>query len=169
MKEEWRDIIGYEGLYQVSNLGRVKSFLYHNGTNERIIKPIRLKNGYYNVGLSKNKISKRIYIHRLVADAFIPNPNNYPVINHKDENPSNNCVNNLEWCTQKYNMNYGTLKEKQKRESKSVLQYDLNNNFIKQWNSISDAEQKLNITHCNIVACLKHRRNNAGGFIWKYT
>ena len=168
MKEEWRDIIGYEGLYQVSNLGRVKSFLYYNGTNERIIKPIRLKNGYYNVSLSKNKISKKIYIHRLVADAFIPNPNSYPIINHKDENPSNNCADNLEWCTQKYNMNYGKLKEKQKRESKSVLQYDLNNNFIKKWNSIADVERELNITHCNIVACLKNRRNNAGGFVWKY-
>ena len=102
MKEEWRDIEGYEGLYQVSNLGRIKSFLYHNGTNERIIKPIQLKN-------------------------------------------------------------------KHKYESKSVLQYDLNNNFIKQWNSIADVERELNITHCNIVACLKNRRNNAGGFIWKYT
>ena len=112
MKEEWRDIIGYEGLYQVSNLGRVKSFLYYNGTNERIIKPIQLKNGYYNISLSKNKINKKEYIHRLVAKAFIPNPNNYPIINHKDENPSNNCVNNLEWCTQKYNMNYVKLKNK---------------------------------------------------------
>ena len=154
MKEEWRDVVGYEGLYQVSNLGRVKSFIHHNGTDKRIIKTILIKNGYCNVTLCKKGKRERKYIHRLVAEAFIPNPNNYPIINHKDENPANNCSNNLEWCTQKYNMNYGSLKDKQKRESKSILQYDLNNNFIKKWDSIAQAEKELNITHCNIISCL---------------
>ncbi len=168
MVEKWKNIDGYENEYQISNFGRIRSFKKHNGTNQRIMKSIKMKNGYYNITLCKNGNKKREYIHRLVAKAFIPNPNNYPFVNHKDENPSNNYVNNLEWCTQKYNMNYGSLIKKHKRESKSILQYDLNNNFIKKWESISNAEKDLKITHCNIIACLKGRRKNAGGFIWKY-
>lgn len=168
MIEEWRDIENYEGIYQISNKGRVKSFKKHYNKNGKIIKAIRIKNGYYNVVLCVNGTKHKEYIHRLVAKAFISNPNNYPFVNHKDENPSNNCVNNLEWCTQKYNMNYGSLLEKHKRESKAILQYDLENNFIKKWSSIASAERKLNISHCNIVACLKERRKHAGGYIWKY-
>ena len=166
MIEEWRDT-EYTG-YQVSNLGRVKSFKKYYDSNGRIIKPIKMKSGYYEIGLSINGIKYREYIHRLVAKAFIPNPKCYPLINHKDENPANNCVDNLEWCTQKYNMNYGSLLDKHKRESKAVLQYDLDNNFIKRWESIANAEKELKIPHCNIVACLKGRRKYAGKYIWKY-
>ena len=127
MEEEWRDIKGYEGVYQVSNFGRVKScerevhFVKNTGTKftkhfrERILSPNLSTPGYLTVMLYKDncnggpKQSRRLQIHRLVAEAFIPNPNNYPQINHKDEDKSNNCVDNLEWCTRKYNMNYGTL------------------------------------------------------------
>lgn len=91
IKEEWKDIKGYEGLYQISNKGRVRST-----RNNIILKPIISDKGYYRVDLSKNGNKDRVRIHRLVAQAFIPNPNNYPVINHKDENKSNNCVSNLE-------------------------------------------------------------------------
>lgn len=115
MEEEFRDIQGYEGLYQVSNLGRVKSLprvvKCNSGyqlTKERILKVSKSKHNYLRVVLSNNKVTKTFCVHRLVAIAFIPNPNNYPIINHKDENCSNNCVENLEWCTTKYNLNYGT-------------------------------------------------------------
>ena len=118
MKEEWRDIKGYEGLYQVSNLGRVKSLIRGTGNQFRfskvevILKPHLTKKGYFRLSLSKNNKRKSFQVHRLVAEAFIPNPNNYPQVNHKDENKTNNCVDNLEWCTNKYNCNYGNHGEK---------------------------------------------------------
>lgn len=107
--EVWKDIEGYEGLYQVSNLGRVKRIVGEGCSYERIIAPHtnqRLRRVY--VMLSKGGKRKNFTIHRLVANAFIPNPNNLPEVNHIDEDPSNNVVDNLEWCTKKYNINYGT-------------------------------------------------------------
>ena len=112
-KEEWRDIKGFERLYQVSSLGRVMN---HKG---RIIKPYvdRRKEwySYCRVGLWKDGKCRKHAVHRLVAEAFLPNPNNYPMINHKDENPSNNRVNNLEWCDCSYNLNYGTAMKEEVR------------------------------------------------------
>ena len=104
--EEWRDIEGYEGLYQVSNLGRVKSLNFNHTKKERVLKGNPDKDGYLRVTLFKNG-RKTYRIHQLVALVFIPNPNNYPVINHKNENPSDNRVENLEWCTIAYNNCYG--------------------------------------------------------------
>ena len=112
MKEEWSTIEEFP-MYEVSTLGQVRSH-YTN----KILKPTRSnkqsKGKYRFVNLVKNHKMYRRSIHRLVAIAFIPNPNNYPMINHKDENPSNNCIDNLEWCTAKYNANYGTGVERQK-------------------------------------------------------
>ena len=97
--EEWKDIEGYEGLYQVSSLGRVKSLKDNNDkSREKILKQGKMKNGYLKVNLWKNEKVKQYYVHRLVANAFIENPSSLPWVNHKDENPSNNRVNNLEWC-----------------------------------------------------------------------
>ena len=107
MNEIWKDIKGYEGSYQVSNLGRVKSLNYHRCGFERILE-IDSSSQYETIMLYKNGSRTRFLIHRLVASAFIPNPNNYPVVNHIDEDKSNNRVDNLEWCTQQYNVNYGT-------------------------------------------------------------
>lgn len=104
--EEWRDIEGYEGLYQVSNEGRVKSLNFHRQKIERIIKPSTNKKGYKRVLLQNNGKKKNYLVHRLVAKTFISNPNDYPIINHKDENPSNNFVDNLEWCNSQYNNTY---------------------------------------------------------------
>lgn len=123
MKEYWKDIKDYEGLYQISNLGRVKSlsryvytsnpkFKGYRCTKEKILKSGKTKKGYLIVVLRKNNKSKSMYVHRLVATAFIYNPNNLPEVNHKDENPLNNNVTNLEWCTHKYNGNYGTIKDR---------------------------------------------------------
>lgn len=131
MIEEWRDIEGYEGLYQVSNLGRVKSLartaIDRRGiphyVNERILKQAFDKDGYCLVGLHKDRKIKSGKVHRLVASAFIDNPHNLPEVNHKDENKSNNNVENLEWCTPKYNINYGTCLD---RIAKTIVETEVN-------------------------------------------
>lgn len=106
--EEWRDIKGYEGKYQISNLGRVKSLRdSHNNYREKYIKS-RIRRGYLSVTLCNKGKQKQFLVHRLIAEAFIPNPNNYPQVNHKDENKLNNNIENLEWCTVLYNNCYGT-------------------------------------------------------------
>lgn len=110
-KEEiWKDVVGYEGIYKVSNLGNVKSLHWRNSFDERIMTPHLLGRGYYFVNLRNKSKGKSKLVHRLVAQAFIPNPNNYPCVNHKDENKLNNCVDNLEWCSYLYNNTYGKRK-----------------------------------------------------------
>jgi hypothetical protein len=171
MNEIWKDIPNYEGLYQISNLGRVKS-LPKNASNqyttERILKPSQPKNDYCRVILTRNKKHKSFYIHRLVASVFIPNPNNYLVVNHKDENKHNNKVDNLEWCTPYYNQTYGTKNIRSALKRKTpIYQYDLKGNFIKKWDSIKEAQDTLKVY--NISNCLKgqSRYKNVGNFIWK--
>lgn len=105
--EIWKDVIGYEGLYQVSNLGRVKSFKFKN---ERLLGGTINHNGYRVVNLTKNGITKHKFVHRLVANAFIDNPQGKPFVNHIDSNPLNNMVSNLEWCTQSENVHHAMLK-----------------------------------------------------------
>ena len=168
-KEIWKDIDGYEGLYKVSNLGRVKSLNYKRTKKEKILKPNITKVNYQQVHLCKNKQIKILYIHRLVAEMFIPNPNNFPIINHKDENPMNNIYSNLEWCDKKYNNNYGKCKDKHaKTVSKPINQYDLQDNFIKQWNSMKEASETLKLSRGNICLCCEGIRNKTGGYRWRY-
>lgn len=123
MGEIWKDIAGYEGLYQVSNVGRVRSLkrsvFVRNRNKYKTLKGsiktgcYELKNGYHVVSLYKDGIGKRFFTHRLVAVAFLENPLNLPQVNHKDENKKNNSVDNLEWCDAKYNTNYGDCIEKE--------------------------------------------------------
>lgn len=163
---------GYGGLYQVSNYGRIKSISYlFCNKKSRILKANKNKeNGYLKVTLCRDGKTLTKYIHRIVGENFIPNLNNYPTINHKDENKINNKVNNLEWCTVKYNINYGTGKCRHSEKAKrKVIQYDLNMNFIKQWNSITEAWKMLKIHKNNIMKCCQNKQKTAGGFIWKYT
>lgn len=175
MEEIWKDIKGYEGLYQVSNLGRVKRILFINRIcikeKEKMLKPRQNKFGYLLVSLSKNGKIKQITIHRLVAETFLNNPNNYSDINHKDENKQNNNVDNLEFCTHKYNTNYGTrvqkIKEKNKLKGKSILQIK-NGKIIKKWFNIKQAGTQLNINTKNICSCCKGKRKSAGGYQWQY-
>ena len=157
MIEEWKDT-EYIG-YKVSNLGRIKN------KQGKILKT-QIRKGYCDVGLhiQGQRQPKIVKVHRLVAKAFIPNPNNYPLVNHKDENKQNNRVDNLEWCTQKYNLNYGHRNDKIK---KKVLQFDSNNNFIKEYESITDASKECNVLISDIVRSCK-TRYKAGNFIWKY-
>ena len=152
MIEEWRDVPGYEGLYEVSNFGRVRR-------NGKILKPSKDKDGYLQVSLSKNGI-KTTTIHRLVARAFIPNPQNLPQVNHKDEDKTNNTVDNLEWCTREYNMNYS--------QAKPILQYDRLGNLIKEWPSAIKVEEELGIDHSSISKCCSGKLKSAGGYLWKY-
>lgn len=172
MKEIWKDIKDYEGLYQVSNLGRVKS-LVRKLNDGRLWKEMILKQeinqGYARVLLSNNKNKKHKRVHRLVAEAFIPNPNNYPIINHKDENRLNNRVDNLEWCTWKYNSNYGDCNLKiGKKLSKSVAQYDLNGNLIKKYDSISDVSRKTGYNISYLSNCCNDKYEKAYNYKWKY-
>ena len=173
MKEIWKDIVGYEGLYQVSNLGNVKSLerIVIKKDNKKYLqkeKILRLglsDKKYYTVSLFKNGKGKTYRIHRLVAEAFIPNPNNYPCVNHKDENKQNNCIDNLEWCTNKYNLNYSDTGKLKRRK---IIQYSINFEPIYVWESIKEASEKFNINYRNIISVCKGRRKTAGGFIWRY-
>ena len=165
MKEIWKDIKEYEGHYQVSNLSRVKSIKFGK---ERILKPVTDRHGYSIVGLWKNNKQKTYKVHRLVAEAFIPNPYNLPQVNHKDENPLNNNVNNLEWCNSKYNCNFGTRIERiSKRRSKTVLQYDLEGNFIREWKSTAECGRN-GFNQAHVAACCQGKLKKHKDSIWRY-
>lgn len=174
IKEIWKslDFMEYTD-YEVSNWGNVKSLNYRRSRKERILKPNKNNDGYLLVGLSNNGKRKLFTIHQLVALAFIPNPFNLPCINHKDENPLNNHVSNLEWCTHKYNSNYGTRNERiseamKGKGNKPIQQYTKEGIFIREWDSITQINQELNLSQGNICKCCKGKRNKCGGFIWRY-
>ena len=157
--EEWKDIKGYEGLYQVSNYGNIKSL-----KRNIILSPAKAGRGYYYVLLCKNGKPKLKYIHRLVAEHFVPNPNSYKEVNHKSGIKSNNDIFNLEWCTHKQNCEHKT--RILKKGCKKVRQYDLQGVFIKEWASISEAKRTLNISH--IGECCSSKIKTAGGYMWRY-
>lgn len=162
--EVWKDVVGYEGLYKVSNKGRVVSMT----TGKQMRLSVHPK-GYIMCGLTKNKKQMMHRVHRLVAMAFIPNPNNYPQVNHKDEIKGNNCVENLEWCTDAYNRHYGKTAERTaKAHQKQVDQYSVEGEFIKTWEGIKTASDTLHLSSSHITDCCKGRLNKTGGFIWKY-
>ena len=174
-KEIWKPILGYEGYYEISNFGRVKSLertiKCQNRSNfkqkEKILVTRPNNRGYIMVGLHKEKNYKLVLVHRLVAETYIPNPENMPQVNHKDENKANNCVDNLEWCDNWYNAHYGTrIKRSSSKQMKKVNQYDLNGNFIKCWNSITEAQTQLKVH--NIYKCCIGDFKQAGGYIWRY-
>lgn len=189
MDEIWRDIEGYEGKYQVSNLGRIKSLKNRHGYREKILKQLLTHHGYKQVMFcdkNNGKKDKRYMVHRLVAEAFIPNPENYPIINHKDENRTNNRVDNLEWCTYKYNSNYGNCREKISKSHKGEKNPmygrtgDKNPMYGKNggkhqrakgvkclttgevFASISEATNKYNVCGSQISKCCKGKADSAG-------
>ena len=169
MEEIWKDIKEYEGYYQVSNWGRIKS-LPRNSTVKyaRNLKLRANRHGYLYVVLCKNGKVKTYYVHRLVAEAFIPNTDNLPCVNHKDENPLNNNVDNLEWCSYSYNSNYGTAIEKRsKKLSKPVLQYTLDGEFVKEWESIAECGRN-GFNPAQVCMCCQGKKNKHKDSIWKY-
>ena len=182
--EIWKDISGYEGFYQISNFGRVRRLVSWRGnqciskyiSDVKIISPYIDNLGYERIHLTIPNRTKQYRVHRLVAMAFIPNPDNLPQINHKDENKTNNCVDNLEWCTQTYNNKYGTRGKRigttnhnGKGAKRSVLQYDLDGNFIRRWKSMQDAaDNLLGVSASKICECCRGNRPHHRGFMWKY-
>lgn len=164
-KEYWKPVVGYEGLYEVSNWGRVKSIRFGK---ERILKPFKNKDGYLLVTLSKNGTHKKFQVHRLVSLHFLPNPDNLPEVNHKDENKLNNNTENLEWCDRKFNINYGTRNKRiGKSNSKKVLQYTLDGEFVREWESTAECERN-GFSHGAVVACCQGKLKKYKGFIFKY-
>lgn len=171
MEEIWKNIKDYEGLYQVSNLGRVKNVKRNKILNPRIIK------GYLQVRLYKDNVYKSYFIHRLVAMTFPDlvdwtddakgKPFEVLQVNHKDEIKTNNCVDNLEWCNSSYNINYGTRNDKIR---KIVQQFDLNGVLIKEYTGVRVASKQTGIPHSNIINCCSNKGyyKTAGGYIWKY-
>lgn len=116
--EIWKSVKGYEGIYEVSNMGRIMSLNWRGSKYPKLMTPIIDRKGYYNIVLSKNGKTQRCLFHRIVAEAFIEDIEGCYEINHKDEDKGNNKVSNLEWCTRKYNMNYGTIKPRMARRRK---------------------------------------------------
>ena len=172
MIEIWKDIEGYYGLYQISNLGRVKSLNYRRTGKEKILKQAKTKLGYLFVFLKhKQEKAKPYYIHRLVAEAFIDNPNNLTEINHIDEDKTNNASSNLEWCTRLYNINFGTRNERSRisrtndiKRSKQVLCVETG----KIYPSTKEVQRQLGFRQGNISKCCNGKGKTAYGHTWKY-
>lgn len=181
-KEEWRTIENYPE-YQVSSFGNVKSLKFGE---ERVLKQ-GICNGYCLVGLHKEGKRKNYFVHRLVATAFLPNPDNLPCINHKNEIKTDNCVDNLEFCTYQYNNIYGTkleriskankgkkqsqehIEKKVKSHQKTILQLSKSGNIILcKWESATQAEKELNILATNITKCCRGKYKTAGKYKWMY-
>lgn len=174
MEEIWKDIDGYEGLYQVSNIGRVRSLKFGK---IKVLKQEIIKKGYKRVHLLKNRKMKGYLVHRLVAEAFIPNNNNLPCVNHKDEDKTNNRIENLEWCDIKYNANYGTAIQRSSKTrinhpsmSKPVIQYTKSGYFITEYKSTKEAQRHTGISHKNISSCCNNKQHHksAGGYVWRF-
>lgn len=163
--EIWKDIEGYEGLYKVSNLGRVKSLNYNHTGKEKILRPKKERNGYLRVNLYKNGKNKMFTVHRLVAEAFLENPDNLPQINHKNEIKTDNSVNNLEFCTSHYNMTY---KDKHLRIAKKVGCFR-DGKLIKIYPSLHSVELD-GFYECSVCRCCLNRYGykSSGGFQWNY-
>ena len=167
LEEEWCDIAGYEGKYQVSNKGNVRTFQKYR------CMLLKQKNtqGYMSVVLWNNNKRKDVKVHRIVAEAFIPNPNNYPVINHKDENPSNNCVDNLEWCTQQYNVTYGSAIQKRIRSNskvKPVVMLNIDGVVEMEFESSADAARYVGGNSSNVWAVCNKRAKTYKGKVFVY-
>lgn len=163
----------YEGLYKVSNWGRILSLNYKNTGKAKLRKPVEKKDGYFQVGLSKNGEYKLCYVHRLVAETFIPNPENKPQVNHIDENKKNNRVDNLEWKCPKENSNHGTRNERiskamtNGKQSKPVLQLTLTGDFIREWPSVAECSRNgFNKGH--VAACCRGEEKSHKGFRFMY-
>jgi len=185
--EQWIDIKGYENLYQISNYGNVKSLekniIRKNGKKQsfkpKILKSGLSKNGYLSVALTKNKKMKTYFVHKLVANMFIENKNNYKCVNHKDGNKLNNNVDNLEWCSYNHNLKEAyklglkkpywlNKKGKDNKSSKKVVQLSKKNEIIKIWDSLIDTQRYGNFNFKCVCACCKGKQKYHKNFIWKY-
>ena len=172
MEEIWKDIEGYDN-YQISSLGNVRKITKNGFTHIKCSprgsqKTSKTKEKYMGVTLSKNGTRKGFSIHRLVAEAFIPNPNNYPLINHINGIKDDNCVCNLEWCTIKQNIQHAYDVLNMRNHYGSIKQYTKEGEFIKEYDSVREASRELGIHFGNIVKCANKQRNVAGGYVWRF-
>ena len=165
MNEIWKDVSGYDVVYQISNLGRLKR-VFKNGA-EHFLVGVRDKDGYVKVILSKSQNKKHFRLHRLVAEAFIPNPTDKPVVNHKDKNTQNNKVTNLEWVTVSENVIHGYLTGRNVHK-RAVAQYTRDMELISLWDSMREASKQLGISEHNICSCCNGKLKTSGGYIWRY-
>ena len=170
MKEIWKDIVGYEGLYQVSNLGRVRSI-----KKNQVLSPKKNWDGYLRIQLWRKQHNVYVSIHRLVAEAFISNPGNKPFVNHKNGTKNDNRVENLEWCTQKENIKHafktGLSKPSPKNwsvASKPVIQLTKEGEFIREYPSQIEVERMLGICRTNVSAVCLGKHKTAGGYVWRF-
>jgi hypothetical protein len=166
MEEVWKDIEGYEGLYKISNYGRIYSF----HTNKYMQGRLNNK-GYRHVCLSKNKKMNDFQVHRLVAYAFIENNNNFPLVNHKDENVLNNHADNLEWCTNTYNVRYSLERHperKRKTHTKKLIMYDKDMNVLNVFDLLSSVCKEKNWNSWSIIQCCNGKRRTAYGYKWGF-
>ena len=173
MREKSLDFLGFPN-YTITDDGKVFCLNYHREGYKKELKP-GIRRGYNKITLCKDGKEKNISIHRLVALAFIPNPDNLPIINHKDENPSNNMVGNLEWCSIKYNNTYGTRLERVSKKnlnrkdlSKPVKQFTKDGVFVKEYPSMKEVERQTGYDFSLISKCCKGRYKQAYGYIWRY-
>ena len=191
MKEEWKSVKGYEGKYEVSNLGRIKSVDHEVKVKQqnreyivvrkgRMLTPLKRQHGYLGIqlfGKGANARKMKTYsIHRLVAEAFLENLNNLPEINHKDEDKTNNCVENLEWCSRIDNVHHGTAierrvaKQTNGKKSKKIAQYSMNMELLKVFPSLAEVKRQLGFAPANISKCANGNKSysHAYGYKWKY-
>ncbi len=182
MQEIWKDVCGYEGHYQVSNLGNVRSLRYNDSPrkNAKIIKPFD-NGGYKRVTFRTNYAGKNFLVHRLVAAAFVPNPENKQDVNHIDGNKFNNRADNLEWVTKSENVLHAIKtglrpsyaphyvpKGKYHVQSKKVNQYSKNGVLIKNWDCARDAAEALGFQASSILRCCRKERSTYKGYIWNF-
>lgn len=162
----WKPIKGYEEIYEVSSAGQVR-----NVVTGRTIKPKIEKNGYVRVHLSKNGTAKSVLLHRVVATAFLGNPNRFLTVNHKDENKQNNSAHNLEWCDMSYQNRYGNgAIARNKAKERPVIQMDMSGRYIQTWGSIKEAAEALGLNSSTIVCVCKGKRRykSTGGYKFRY-
>lgn len=180
-KEFWKPVVGYEGLYEVSNMGRIRSLDRIDSLGRKIVGKIKNQrndlDGYKHVDLFKNGKAKTAKVHREVAMAFIPNPENLPQINHKDEDKANNRVDNLEWCTPGYNNNYGTHAERSRatmirknlrQGGVRVVKYSRNGDALEVYSSVAEAARQNNMNPQSIFMVLRGKTITSAGFVWRY-
>lgn len=178
MIETWKDVAGLEDAFQVSNYGRIRSLDRYAKVcgggkrlvKGRILKPSKSRNGYYEAKFSYKGKRIAYLLHRLVALHFIENPLNLPEVNHKDENIQNNRAENLEWCTSKYNANYGSrnLRMMKNRKFIPVLQFDKSGKLIKKWDKMTDACRETGADISSIIRVCKGKQKSCVGFVWQY-
>lgn len=177
--ETWKPVVGYEGFYEVSDKGNIRSVDRIETMNDGRTRKKRGKtltkvwydgqHHYKGVTLCKNREHKRFSVHRLVAIAFIPNPGNLPEVNHIDENKLNNSADNLEWCNRKQNNTHGTIRVRvAAKQGKKILQLDENGNVIKEWSSEGLAAASTSASQSGISACCRGVCKQSGGFGWRY-